>query len=591
MKTAARIAACAVLLGSFFITAGTARAYPADGYEITSYDVQAVVGENNVYDITETICVHFTEQRHGIYRAIPINTVMSRTSGGRLYETRVQSWITDIRVEGCEYSVSQKGGLVSVRIGSEDTLLTGDQTYRISYKLHFGDDGVAAFDEAYYNINGNDWTSTTGVLTFSVTLPSGFDAEKLGFSIGYKGTEGYDPADLSFSVRGNTISGRVLRPLSAGEGVTMRLELPEGYFAPETYVPDRILVGVLALPVIAATVLFLLYGPNKRPVKTVEFFPPENLTSAELGYVHSGYPHARDVISLIIYWADQGYLSIRPAGKGFLLTKLKPIGENAKDYERYMFGRIFKKGDEVKTQSLKNRFYGTINKVTKMIGKAYASDGQELFTKQSVKVRPLISLLSVLPITVTMLVAMIRSLGAAGIIAGLLYSSLLLAPMIWLINLLRHWRQKSRTKRVISLAVTLLIWAALFALHMPLVIATRPRPRCRSPWWHIRRYWRWRRHSYASARRAAWSCWARPWALRNSSSALSAAALWRSSSNIRTISTASCPMPTCWASPTDGQGILKISPCPNPTGIPTTSIRARAPISRLRCSFRASTAP
>jgi Predicted membrane protein (DUF2207). len=466
MKTAARIAACAVLLGSFFITAGTARAYPADGYEITSYDVQAVVGENNVYDITETICVHFTEQRHGIYRAIPINTVMSRTSGGRLYETRVQSWITDIRVEGCEYSVSQKGGLVSVRIGSEDTLLTGDQTYRISYKLHFGDDGVAAFDEAYYNINGNDWTSTTGVLTFSVTLPSGFDAEKLGFSIGYKGTEGYDPADLSFSVRGNTISGRVLRPLSAGEGVTMRLELPEGYFAPETYVPDRILVGVLALPVIAATVLFLLYGPNKRPVKTVEFFPPENLTSAELGYVHSGYPHARDVISLIIYWADQGYLSIRPAGKGFLLTKLKPIGENAKDYERYMFGRIFKKGDEVKTQSLKNRFYGTINKVTKMIGKAYASDGQELFTKQSVKVRPLISLLSVLPITVTMLVAMIRSLGAAGIIAGLLYSSLLLAPMIWLINLLRHWRQKSRTKRVISLAVTLLIWAALFALHI-----------------------------------------------------------------------------------------------------------------------------
>ena len=39
--------------------------------------------------------------------------------------------------------------------------------YKITYELKFGDDGVKAFDEVYFNIIGDAWHN----ITFSLTLP------------------------------------------------------------------------------------------------------------------------------------------------------------------------------------------------------------------------------------------------------------------------------------------------------------------------------------------------------------------------------------------------------------------------------------
>ena len=46
-----------------------------DGYTIQNYDIKIDVKENNVLYIKETIEVFFHEQRHGIYRTIPIKTI------------------------------------------------------------------------------------------------------------------------------------------------------------------------------------------------------------------------------------------------------------------------------------------------------------------------------------------------------------------------------------------------------------------------------------------------------------------------------------------------------------------------------------
>lgn len=218
MKKAAVVFACAALFLAL-VMPQSASAQPAGGYEVTGYDVKAVISEDNVYNVTETINVRFNEKRHGIYRDIPINGEMTRPSS-----------VSDVKVERWDFTVQDDRKTVSIRIGSAEKYVTGDKTYRISYKLKFGDGGADRFDEVNYNIIGTDGDAAIDNVTFSITLPKEFDEGNIGFSAGAYGTSGYDQSELTYTVDGNTVSGS-MRRLDPYEGITMRIELPEGYFS------------------------------------------------------------------------------------------------------------------------------------------------------------------------------------------------------------------------------------------------------------------------------------------------------------------------------------------------------------------------
>ncbi len=240
MKKAVIALICAALLCAI-VTPWSAWAQPAGGCVVTGYDVKVVISENNVYYITEVIKVRFNEERHGIYRDIPINGEMTRTGpNGESITTIVPSSVSDVNVEGWEFTVQDDSETVSIKIGSADRYVIGDQTYRISYKLRFGDDGADSFDEVYYNIIGSGWDTPIDNMTFSVTLPKGFDGGKIGFSAGAPGVMGYDPAKLTYTVDGNTVNGNI-QHLEPYEGITMRIELPEGYFAKPLKLPGWML--------------------------------------------------------------------------------------------------------------------------------------------------------------------------------------------------------------------------------------------------------------------------------------------------------------------------------------------------------------
>ena len=50
-------------------------------YEITSYDVNIVVNENNKLEIVETIDTNFKSEKHGIIRIIPTKNNIYRADG------------------------------------------------------------------------------------------------------------------------------------------------------------------------------------------------------------------------------------------------------------------------------------------------------------------------------------------------------------------------------------------------------------------------------------------------------------------------------------------------------------------------------
>lgn len=85
------------------------------------------------------------------------------------------------------------------------------------------------------------------------------------------------------------------------------------------------------------------------------------MDSAVVGYVIDGSVDDKDVISLILYWADKGYLKMKEKGKEDMeFIKLKDIPESEPRYQQTMFKELFKKKDQVNASSLQYKFADTV---------------------------------------------------------------------------------------------------------------------------------------------------------------------------------------------------------------------------------------
>lgn len=362
----------------------------SDGeYTIDSYNVNVNVGLNNVLDVTENINADFFSPKHGIYRYIPVICSTTRYTNGEYVDRNYRSIISDISVKDGQtgqdvyYKQGRSHNNLELKIGDKDETFTGKKSYSIHYKYDIGEDGIKQFDELYYNIIGTGWDTQISNVTFSVTMPKPFDEKKLGFTSGYEGSA--DSSNVKYSVEGNTITGSVNGTLLPNQGLTVRLELPNGYFAnarknsSSAYITFFIFMLIM---IALSYLLFYLFGRDDNVYETVEFYPPEGITSAEAGYIIDGSVDNRDIVSLIIYWAGKGYLDIvNESGNDFTLTKRKNDDDSMKIYEQYMFQKLFEFNDTVTADDLKYKFYNTVSFTKSQLKKFYKKDSDNrIFT-------------------------------------------------------------------------------------------------------------------------------------------------------------------------------------------------------------------
>ena len=170
----------------------------------------------------------------------------------------------------------------------------------------------------------------------------------LGFSSG--ALDATDNDKISYEVNGQVISGSYSGQLQAGEALTVRMELPEGYFVGAADIHwDTMMQLTFALPVCFLMIVFgmwFVYGRDERVIDPVEFYPPQGYNSAETGFLYKGKADTQDVVSLLIYLANKGYIKITETSEkslfttveGFTITKLKDYdGDNPNE-------RLFLKG-------------------------------------------------------------------------------------------------------------------------------------------------------------------------------------------------------------------------------------------------------
>ncbi|MGL6023458.1 MAG: DUF2207 domain-containing protein, partial [Cetobacterium sp.] len=285
-----------------------------------------------------------------------------------------------------------------LRLGDPEVYLTGAKNYIIKFKHNLGWDRLPKYDEVYYNLIGNDWDTQIKRLEFSIKLPKEFDASRVNFTSGVRGST--SNKDVKWSVDGNIIKGYTLKPLNPNESVTVALPLPEGYFnnGKEKFI-FNVLKGLLYLTYfsvpLGAILLWRKFRDDSNIVQTVEFYSPDNLTPTEVGYYVDGSVDSKDLTSLIFYWANSGYLKInekKAAGffskEDFEIHFLKDDIVSEKEFEIYLYRAIssYKNGEgKLLISELKNRFYKHMQKSAEILDIDLIMSKKSLYTSKSLR--------------------------------------------------------------------------------------------------------------------------------------------------------------------------------------------------------------
>jgi len=219
-------------------------------YYIKNYDVDIQVTENHVLNITETIDVYFNDKSHGIFREIPLFGTIDREDGSSL---KYRGTISNLSVNEM-YSESVQNSNKYIKIGNPNKYEIGDKQYIIKYSYKLSGDNSKEFDELFYNIIGTGWNAPIDKVTFKIQMPKEFNEEKLGFTHGI--LDSIETDKIFYEIDGNTIIGEFIQILQPREGLTRRLELPEGYFIVNINIMDYIMFN-LSRQIFAVSIMFL----------------------------------------------------------------------------------------------------------------------------------------------------------------------------------------------------------------------------------------------------------------------------------------------------------------------------------------------
>ena len=357
----------------------TSAAAPA--YTIDNYAVDITVNQFNQLHIEETIKATFHQQRHGIVRSLAKVNHVARMDGSK---STVNAKISNLKVLSHRFTTSESSNFTNIKIGDPNAYAKTNETYRLSYDYDLGTDQLSRADEFYFNIIGADWNTGITKVDFHITMPEEFNG-KPGFSTGAYGMRSGSDI-VEYSVKGKEITGHTTAPLAAEQALTIRLELPQGYFKED---PFRVFLAkyVFVIPIAISIItliasIFVVTQERYKITPVVQYTAPGGLNSLEVAFADKGEIKRKNAASMVVYLANKGYLTIDIDGENFTLTKLKDYdGKN--ESERIFMNGLFNNDhpDKVAKAELEGEFYTTVYATTSTISRGHLKT--ELFAKKN----------------------------------------------------------------------------------------------------------------------------------------------------------------------------------------------------------------
>lgn len=356
-------------------------------------DVEVRLSTGETFTVTERILYDFgAEQRHGIFRLIPIRYGRGATPDFRIH-LDVDS-VTDERGASYGTKITREGSNLKIRIGDPDHTVTGRHEYRIIYRVRRGLLYFDDHDEIYWNATGIEWPVPIGHASARVILPPGTDASKAWFAC-YTGPFGSTLSECDARAGAGAVDITSRHALGIREGLTLVVGLPKGILR-EPSRAGRILdrVGDAVSPWMMfplAALLGMLHvwrtrgrDPAGADAIPVRYGPPEGLCPAEVGTILDERADMTDLTATILDLAVRGHLTIEEtetakflffSTKDYRLTRKEGPNQPLKRFESKFIEALFESGNSILVSSLKNSFYRKLPDLRKALYESVSKEG------------------------------------------------------------------------------------------------------------------------------------------------------------------------------------------------------------------------
>lgn len=265
-------------------------------YEVTNYAFSAEVGKDHTYTVEEKITVNIPDKVQSVEFAIPSGNFR----------------MGEIEVENALYEAKTASEASTVVISDPEKLTTGVHVYTIKYKIREYRDHDDAKDMFYFDVLLPEWKQPIGKVSIDVSFPDDFPFNDMQCYAGQFGVQDAtnkiafeaNEAAHSVSVRGEMIPENF--------GITLKAQLPDGYW-------EKTLDGGWSITAIALImtglslillILWIIGGRDPKVIKEKVTKPIEGFSPVELGYIFNGEVRTRDVINMLLQFAQKGYLKI-----------------------------------------------------------------------------------------------------------------------------------------------------------------------------------------------------------------------------------------------------------------------------------------
>lgn len=428
------------------------------------YDVDIVVEKDGSYTVTEKIKVHFLNPRHGIYRYIPYKGKIITYDKDKTKHSMVYYAGIDMEDSNIDYDKSEENGNVVLRFGSEDVTVSR-ATYKFSYRLTPTYQGET-YNRAYFNIFPTQWKNKIPAgSSFKIHFPKKTDLNQLYFYEGAYGdaTQAGNDIRITKDDKQDVISGTLQKDFNLGSGMTCYGQLGDGYFTGNAQPGLHKTVFAFSMVLLIFTLFaFFKFGKDEKIIPSIQYHPPEGLDSAAVGYIIDGSVENRDIVSLILYWADHGNLRIQEKKKGKVtLIHLKDLPKNTPKYQKLMFNNLFEKKKSIEVASMEYKFADTMELVKDKIQYYYK---HKIYTHISSAVRVVAFILSLLPLITFWLMIEHYHLDKGGnLVLGILCGILYVIALFLGCRTVDQWYSITSKKRRIRIILVI----ALMVLALP----------------------------------------------------------------------------------------------------------------------------
>lgn len=315
----------------------------ADGFTISAYNIILDVKEDNKIDVTENITVNWeSSYHHGIYKFTPEWLQYTDKNGNTI---KRKSTVSNLRSTSDPYTTDWVKKKARIKLGSASEYVSlGEKAYNVEYTYDMGRDPFKNFDEFIFHAFGDYWGTEIKNATIQINMPKSIEGYNVNFFTDKKRKENVSNC-VDYEVIGNTLYAKFNQDkyteaqrkeycsneynvengvCDFGENsyynkkleksLTVDIELPEGYFVGGSwnYGWGSFIITLIIFGITAYTIFkWKRYGKDySKPAQTVEFYPPENMSAAEVGYIYGKQTSKKLTISLIVQLASKGYIKI-----------------------------------------------------------------------------------------------------------------------------------------------------------------------------------------------------------------------------------------------------------------------------------------